>query len=489
MDFISVYIREQKRYTKKELLTMFRFNDEEIEKFLRELKSYGILKAVKNDPKQKDLTELNDEDIEITDDTLANDELYYVFTFVGVITFGNRVLKCYPKYISSSEPFDEIKQVLKVLNKYSANEQIIKMFNSNEKKSSFNLLAVILFLMQDYYENGIYSNSEDIVEINGEGNILWNQTISDGFAIINDNKPYYVELYTQHSVDDEYDYFTRLHKTVLTDCSKQLEDAGLLGLFEFDSLQLSEETIADLGEIDYILYRLQSELNVQFNTHRQILLESLYAYISQQKTLADQNCVSLFGTTSFNLVWEKVCADVFDNKLSTPLGKLKLPVPLNNNYSKNIKLIDIIEKPQWVGKTASNDTFVKESQETLTPDSIGIYCYDNVSVFVIFDAKYYCLQLEENKVLRGQPGIGDITKQYLYQLAYMNFICDHKIERVKNCFLMPTEQQSVVDLGYAKLDMLESLGLENIAIRLLPAQYMYDCYLNNKKLTFADALL
>ena len=34
MDFVSVYIREQKRYTKKELLTMFRFNDEEIEKNL-----------------------------------------------------------------------------------------------------------------------------------------------------------------------------------------------------------------------------------------------------------------------------------------------------------------------------------------------------------------------------------------------------------------------------------------------------------------------
>ena len=54
MDFVSVYVREQKRYTKNELLTMFRFNDVEIERFLRELKSYGILKAVKNDPKQKD---------------------------------------------------------------------------------------------------------------------------------------------------------------------------------------------------------------------------------------------------------------------------------------------------------------------------------------------------------------------------------------------------------------------------------------------------
>lgn len=489
MDFVSVYIREQKRYTKNELLTMFRFNDVEIERFLRELKSYGILKAVKNDPKQKDLTELNDEDIEITDDTLGNDELYYVFTFVGVITFGNRVLKCYPKYITTPEPFNEVRQVLKVLNKYSANEQIVKMFNGNEKKGSFNLLAVILYLMQDYYENGIYSNSEDIVEINGEGNILWNQTISDGFAIINEDKPYYVELYTQHSIDDEYDYFTRLHKAVLTECSKQLEETGLLGLFEFDSLELSEETLDDFGETDYILYRLQSELNVQFNTRRQLLLKSIYAYISQQKTLADQNCVSLFGTTSFNLVWEKVCADVFDNKLAITLGKLRLPVALDTKYNKNLKLIEIIDKPQWYSKNSLGNLFMKESQETLIPDLIGIYNLDGRSAFVIFDAKYYCIQLEENKPLRGQPGVGDVTKQYLYQLAYKNFILDHSIQEVKNCFLMPTEKDSVIDLGYVRIEMLEALGLENIAIRLIPATYMYRCYLDNKRLTFKDALL
>lgn len=468
---------------------MFRFNENEIEKFLKELKSYGVVKAVRNEPGQKDLTDLNEEDIEITDDTLANEEIYYVFTFVGVITFGNRVLKCYPKYITTPNPYEEVKEVLKVLNKYSASEQMIKMFNGEDKKGSFNLLAVILYLMQDYYENGIYSNSEDIVEVNGEGSILWNQTISDGFAIINEDKPYYVELYTQHSIDDEYDYFTRLHKAVLTECSKQLDEAGLLGLFEYDSLELSEETLDDFGETEYILYRLQSELNVQFNTRRQLLLKSIYAYVSQQKTLTDQSCVSLFGTTSFNLVWEKVCADVFDNKLHISLGKLKLPVPLKDGYKKTAELIDIIDKPQWFGKKADGSFFTKESQETLRPDLIGIYNVDGQSVFVIFDAKYYCIQLEENKVLRGQPGVGDVTKQYLYQLAYRNFINDHGMQAVKNCFLMPTEKDEVVDLGYARIPMLEGLSLENISIRLMPARFMYHCYLENKRLTFKDALL
>ncbi len=480
MDFISVYIREQKRYTKKELLTMFRFNDEEIEKFIRELKSYGILKAVKNDPKQKNLTELYEEDIEITDDTLSNEELLYVFTFVGVITFGNRVLKCYPKYITQDEPYEEVKQVLKVLNKYSASEQMVKMFNGSESKGTFNLLAVILYLLQDYYDNGVYSNSEDIVEVNGEGNILWNQTISDGFAIINENKPYYVELFTQHSIDDEYDYFTRLHKAILTACSCQLDDAGLLGLFEYELLELSEDNLDDFGETDYILYRIQSELNIQFNTRRQLLLKSMYAYVSQKKTLLDQSCVSLFGTTSFNLVWEKVCATIFDNKLNVALGKLNLPTKLKDSYPKAIKLIDVIAKPQWVAKTEDGIEFRKEAADTLIPDLIGLYNINGKSLFIIFDAKYYCLQLEKDKPLRGQPGIESITKQYLYQLAYQQFIADHNFDVVKNCFLIPTEEERVIDKGLAELSILSNLGLEPILVRLLPAKEVFSCYLNQK---------
>ena len=132
---------------------------------------------------------------------------------------------------------------------------------------------------------------------------------------------------------------------------------------------------------------------------------------------------------------------------------------------------------------------MKESQETLIPDLIGIYNVENKSAFVIFDAKYYCIQLDETKPLRGQPGVGDVTKQYLYQLAYKNFITDHCIQEVKNCFLMPTEKDKVIDLGYARIAMLEALGLENIAIRLMPATFMYRCYLDNKRLTFKDALL
>jgi hypothetical protein len=85
------------------------------------------------------------------------------------------------------------------------------------------------------------------------------------------------------------------------------------------------------------------------------------------------------------------------------------------------------------------------------------------------------------KSLRGNPGVGDVTKQYLYQLAYRGFIKAHNIAVVKNCFLMPTEKDEIVKKGTAKMPMLEALGLENIQIRQIPAKVLYECYLTQRK--------
>lgn len=108
---------------------------------------------------------------------------------------------------------------------------------------------------------------------------------------------------------------------------------------------------------------------------------------------------------------------------------------------------------------------------------ISIPCIDGKDWFIIFDAKYYNLQLEKGKSLRGNPGVGDVTKQYLYQLAYKDFINAHGIAEVRNCFLMPTEKKDIVKKGCARMAMLEALNLKNIQIRLIPAAELYDNYL------------
>lgn len=472
---ISKYLREQRRYSQKEFCDALDCSEEKAVSIIRKLKEFGVLKAVKASEPQQDMSELLEEDIEVADVEIGENEYYYVLTFVGIIVIAGRALKCYPKYILSNDgPKNELQQVLKVLEKYNSKEQIIRMFNDSSEGSSFNLLAVLLFLIQDYYENGIYSNTEDIVESNGFGEILWDKTINETFTLLSNNRPYYTELQTKRRVEDDYDYFKRLHECILTKASKELEDADLLDLFEITPIDLTEEELDDFGERDYILYRIDRELGTQFNTRKQLLLKTIYAYIDHNGSLYDIDCLSMFGTNRFNLVWERVCSEIMDNQLDRQLNTLSLPVSLQPSYDGNKKLIELIEKPFWsaTGKTA---------RDTLIPDLVSL----TVDQFVIFDAKYYNAKLVIDVEPRCQPGIESITKQYLYQLAYQKFIKDHGFTSVHNCFLMPTENDEIENKGEVSMEMLSNLGLKNIQVRFIPAKTAYDIYLSGRKMDIA----
>lgn len=469
---ISEFVREQKRYTQKDLCRIFSCSEENSVPLIRKLKEFGVLKAVKASDNQRDMSNLLDEDIEVADVEEGEDEYLYVFTFVGVIVVAGRVLKCYPKYLLNvDQPMNELRQVLKVLEKYNTKEQIVQMFNDSSENSAFNLLAVLLFLLQDYYENGVYSNTEDIIESNGAGEILWDKTINETFTLLSNNRPYYIDLQTKKRVTDDYDYFKRLHECILTRATEELKNAGLLDLFEITGVDLTDEKMDDFGEDEYILYRIEKELNTQFNTRKQLLLKTIYAYIAHSGSLYDIECLSLFGTNNFNLVWERICADIMDNQLEVRLGALQLPMPLKPEYDRKQKLIELIEKPLWsvTGKTAT---------DTLIPDLISI----SDGRFIIFDAKYYNAQLEPGIAPKGQPGIESVTKQYLYQLAYQKFISDHGFSVVENCFLMPTENKEIENHGKVSMEMLSSLGLQDIKVRFLPADMVYDYYLSGRKM-------
>lgn len=473
---ISEFVREQKRYTKKELGRILHCTEDKAIPLIRKLKEFGVLKAVRASQIQRDLSVLLEEDIEVADIEAGEDAYLYVFTFVGVIIAAGCVLKCYPKYLLHTDaPGKELQQVLKVLQKYHAKEQRIRMFHDSGENHSFHLLSVLLFLMQDYYENGVYSNTETVMERNGSGEILWEKTINETFTMISGNRPYYVELQTKKRVTDDHNYLKRLHACMLTRASKELQDADLLDLFDLTAIDLTDEALDEFGEEDEILYRIEKELSVQFNTRKQMVLKAMYAYLAHRGHLCDADSFSLFGTNSFPLVWEKVCADIMDNQLDVPLGEVPLPVPLKPEYDRKQKLVDLIERPLWtaVGKTA---------KDTLIPDLITIAKAGHEYQFIIFDAKYYNARLEFGVSPKGQPGIESITKQYLYQLAYQKFIEEHAFASVKNCFLMPTENPTVEVRGEVSMRMFHELGLQNIQVRFLPADMAYEHYLSGRKM-------
>ena len=469
---ISVFLREQKRYSQKELLEIFDCSEEQLDLIISKLKEFGILKIVRKSSPQLNMSDLVDECVEIIPVEAIGKDYYYVFVFVGILIVASRIIKCYPKYLCNVDnPIKELQVVCKVIEKYSSKEQIIYMLNDYTRNSSFNLLALLLFLMHDYFENGIYNNSKNIFEINGSGEVFWDKTINETFSILSNNRPYYIEIQTKKRVNNDFDYFKRLHECILTLISKELMEADLLSLFELTPIELTDECLTEFGDREYILYRLENELNIQFNTRKQLVLKGIYSYIKHGGQLDYRDGFSFFGTNSFNLVWECVCSEILNNQLDIPLGQLRLPVTLNKEYNSQTKLIDLIEKPFW-------SIIDKEAKDTLTPDLITIF----KNQFYIFDAKYYTPNLKNGESPKGQPGIESISKQYLYQLAYKKFIDAHGFEGVKNCFLLPTEEDTIIDLGEVSMKMFSNLGLENIRVRCIPASLAYDFYLLGKKL-------
>ena len=162
----AAYFRELKRYTKEDIATLLGASVEQMLPVIRKLKSYGILKAVKSSALELKQFEISEQEVVISDIDIQTTDILLVFTYVGVVTVDNYIFKCYPKYIiQSSSPLTELKQVLKVIARYNAREQILNISDGSNKSSEFNMLSSMLFLINDYLEHGVYSNQKDIIEL------------------------------------------------------------------------------------------------------------------------------------------------------------------------------------------------------------------------------------------------------------------------------------------------------------------------------------
>lgn len=454
MSIISRFLREQERYTTDWLAELFELDGNKKDEFFRDMLAAGVLKRVL--PKEN-----------------GDTGSLVAFKFVGVIIYGDCVLKVFPKYIHKEKtPSRELKQALAAIEKCSKGIGRWVMDTSDGAEGE-GILSTIASLVEDYREYGLYTADEHIIEENGNGDILWQKTIDETYPIITEGRPYYFTLYTRKTADDEHDYFVRLHAAVLKDCSKRMEEAGLFDLFGLDSIPVEGDSLESFGEVDYIMSRILRELSVQFGTRNQRVLRLMHAYLAKEPTLRQEvPCMSIYGTSSFHVVWEKACAEVFGDKLHEPLKNLPVPERVRSEYGEDTRLIELIQKPAWC--VWQDGWHHKRATETLTPDFVS---FDG-DTMVILDAKYYDPVFGSR--LARQPGIESVTKQYLYQQAYRRFAEGCGFRRFVNCFVFPTEEPSSSRKGFVHLGFMKKLGLEDIRIRMLPAGKVLKCYANGK---------
>lgn len=487
----SNYFREQHRYSFNDIQSKLGIEDSNLcIEIIDRLKSCNILKVIKNTITESTLYDTDEEYDDVLVEYVNSNDTKYVFKFVGIISIKNNVIICYPKYIRDNiNPIKEMKQVLKVIEKYNSKEQIIDLSNGEEEEKTFNLLASMLYLISDYNDNGLYCNHQDVIEMNGEGEIIWDKTINETFAFLRDNRPFYLDLYTNGVIEDEMDFFRRLHQIILTECSTKLENLNISILFDIESIYLSDISLEEFADKEYILYRLEQELKSQFITQKQGILKTLYTYIANRKSNEIGIGISFYGTNSFNLVWESVCGNILDNKLRTRISQLPIGLVSKFESKKENTLIELIEKPIWIKYNENSLNGKYDAKKTLTPDLINISKLESGQGygFWILDAKYYNINFDEKSVYNS-PGVEDVTKEYLYQLAYKEFIDLHRYKFKENIFLFPSDKDEIENIGQAKMSMFLSLAidLKDIELVKLPAVKAYNMYLNDELMAISN---
>lgn len=500
----SFYIKENERYSSKELRDFLCYKkefyssqneaDSKFKSFVKDLKSRGILKSHKD---KDDSVDYMDDVVfdDSTDEKMVSNVDSFSFQFVGIIIIQERILYCYPKYLNKNTPDLEkqMYQVFKVLEKYSRqfskqDVRNVNFFSDIDEAGKINLLSVILFILEDYAENGLYQQEEKIIEINGNGEILWQKSVDTFDPIFQNGTPIYTELYTKKGINNELDFFRLLHAYVVTKCSEEVEKTSLASFFGLPTAEISEDDEEAFGDVEYIVERLEKELTVVFDDRRVLVLKAMLAYFAGGKIITGDNNIQLIGTRTFHRVWETACAEVYKTqktqKVNTIAPKIKYD---KNRFGVDPTLVELIKKPIW--KRYADDKSV-EAKKTFDPDYLRFEHNNDEGkeeyTFYIIDAKYYCPRWGKNTI-DNQPGVEDIAKQYMYYLAYIDVLKEHpEITSVKNYFIMPQVDNSDNNDGYAKLEILETLKvMENhnlgvIEVRCLSPQKLFDDFLQNK---------
>lgn len=452
---MNVYFREQERYTQKDICEILDCNEDKVVALIKRLKEFGVIKRVKKDA--VDLQEIDNDDYGVAPVVLGDTESLYAFCFVGVLWVNEFIIKCYPKYIHNNKaPVGDFKEVLQVIKHYNhKKENVIHLQNDGVESSAFNMLALMLYFLNDYYQNGIYSNAQEIIETNGTGEILWDKTINETFAYIQNHRPFYMELKTRKRINDETGFFSRLHQCILSECSRKLESQQLFDIFDDVSpIEFDETTLEDFGDREYLSYRIERELGVQYNSRKRLLLQSMYAYINNEKSVDTNEHFSMFGTTAYHTIWEDVCKEVLCD--------------MSKEY------LQYIPKPTWIDIPA---------KDTLIPDVVTIYKEkEDKEYFAIFDAKYYDVNIvfDKNKkptAISGQPGIESITKQYLYEQAF-SYKGLTTGKEVINAFIFPKYNQGnqFEKVGEVEFSIM-CPRLKKVAIVFVEPKNFYEKYL------------
>ena len=250
----TLYIRELSFHTPNSLARMLHANIDEAVRYIRLLCAHGALKLRTNDD-EKEYDALHDAPVHGS----------YQFVYVGLVLVDDLCIIVYPKYLpevdddSPGEPVQRaMRQVFRVLRKHGGSYSDISAMTEEGMRAN-GRLALMLMLLEMYDEYGVYENYVKTLADNGSGEINWERTIASNLPFMSNGRPIYMDYKTVESDQDAADFVMRLHRAVLTECSKFMQDSGLASLLALDEVWLTDAAVEDFGDADFVAYRLDRE--------------------------------------------------------------------------------------------------------------------------------------------------------------------------------------------------------------------------------------
>ena len=224
-----------------------------------------------------------------------------------------------------------------------------------------------------------------------------------------------------------------------------------------------------------------------------VLLQLLQAYIEKEDLRSETSGISAFGTVSFNMAWEKACACALGNLLETRC--CDLGITLKGRYAEekmtSLTLKEIIDRPEVV--TENKKEYYKSDANLLKPDIVTLTRNEDTLRMDIYDAKYYLARVDEYGTTYDLPGIGDITKEFLYELAYKEFRDTHAIKMGKNAFVFPVDsgERLLVSKGKIRMKLFQYYEpeLQPVTLLFADANQVFECYVKGIRLPATNIYL
>ena len=382
------------------------------------------------------------------------EEVLYATSFVGVHFLDGRFEIKYPLGYRLSSKEDEkqcrkdILNLVRVLRHYRSQDKV-----KRESKESFSLdtnfpLYAYIFVYNWYLKNGYYLPREVIYKTSTNGKVDWSRTIKTTKSAINNNNAVYLNTVVRKQNYNDEELIAIINRFCVY---KSYEKIGCL----FSSKKPKKENIKVKNKL--FINVLNNKIESTFNDEeRELFVNMKKILVEESNQISDKEFY--FGTTNFNLVWEKMLDDVYGNN------------SVNHCAESHPHIY-------WNSKE-----FSKSKNLTLRPDTIMIHPNRKDKIYIL-DAKYYKagVNLDDGNL----PGGESILKQIVYaQKLARNDKINGTGHKIYNAFLLPygmkENEGSLVPLGsttedwYSQKEMSENEFLKIKAIRVDTKTLMYN---------------